>query len=61
MTMSETTDLVRSRRRGWSLEQPFYVDPLYFQLDLDRVFRTGGCSLDILVKLRGQVIISAMT
>ena len=41
MTMSETTDLVRSRRRGWSLEQPFYVDPLYFQLDLDRVFRTG--------------------
>ena len=39
--MSETTDLVRSRRRGWSLEQPFYVDPLYFQLELDRVFRTG--------------------
>ncbi len=39
--MSEATDLVRSRRLGWSLEQPFYVDPLYFQLDLDHVFRTG--------------------
>lgn len=39
--MSAANDLVKSRRPGWSLEQPFYVDPFYFQLDLDRVFRTG--------------------
>ena len=39
--MSEAIDLIRSRRPGWSLEQSFYVDPLYFQLDLDYVFRTG--------------------
>ena len=40
-TIDTARDLMNSRRRGWSLEQPFYVDPTIFQLDLDRVFRTG--------------------
>ena len=33
--------MTNTRKPGWSLEQPFYVDPLIFRLDLDRVFRTG--------------------
>ena len=33
--------LVNSRRPGWSLKQPFYIDPTVFQLDLERVFSAG--------------------
>ncbi|MGI9425199.1 MAG: aromatic ring-hydroxylating oxygenase subunit alpha [Hyphomicrobiaceae bacterium] len=36
-----TEGLIKSRRPGWSLEQPFYVDPTIFALDMERVFRTG--------------------
>jgi Rieske 2Fe-2S family protein len=32
-------DLIARRRAGWSLEQPFYTDPLVFEVDLERVFR----------------------
>ncbi len=39
--MVAVSNLIDSRRPGWSLEQPFYIDPTVFQLDLERVFRTG--------------------
>ena len=39
--MISARNTANSRKRGWSLEQRFYVDPSIFQLDLDRVFRTG--------------------
>ncbi len=34
-------DLIKTRRHGWSLEQPFYVDQAIFALDMERVFRAG--------------------
>lgn len=33
------TDLIQRRRPGYSLEQPFYVDPHIFETDLDRIYR----------------------
>ncbi len=39
--MITASNLANSRQPGWSLEQPFYIDPAIFQLDLDYVFRTG--------------------
>ena len=39
--MISARELAKSRKPGWSLEQPFYIDPSIFQLDLNRVFGTG--------------------
>lgn len=33
------TDRIQRRRSGYSLEQPFYVDPAIFEFDLDRIYR----------------------
>lgn len=32
-------DLIQRRRSGYSLEQPFYVDPAIFEIDLARIYR----------------------
>lgn len=32
-------DRIQRRRSGYSLEQPFYVDPAIFEIDLDRIYR----------------------
>ena len=29
---------IRSRRAGFSLEQPFYIDPDYYKLDLELIW-----------------------
>ncbi len=39
--MNLVSNQMNSRRPGWSLEQPFYIDPDIYQLDLQHVYRTG--------------------
>ena len=39
--MTLVSNLISSRQAGWSLAQAFYVDPVVFQRDMDRVFRSG--------------------
>ena len=35
---NEMLGLIRSRRYGYSLEQPFYTDPEFFRLDMDLIW-----------------------
>lgn len=35
---NEMLSLIRSRRQGWSLEQPFYTDPDFFRLDMELIW-----------------------
>ncbi len=35
---NEMLSLIRSRRQGWSLEQPFYIDPDFFRLDMELIW-----------------------
>jgi Rieske 2Fe-2S family protein len=35
---SEMLRLIRSRREGFSLEQPFYIDPDFYRLDLELIW-----------------------
>ena len=37
--MIDLNDLVRNRKPGWALEQPFYVHDALYALDTERVFR----------------------
>ena len=39
--MAALGNLLKSRRPGWSLEQPFYTDPAIFKSDMERVYRRG--------------------
>ncbi len=39
--MAALGDLLKSRRPGWSLEQPFYTEPAVFEADMVRVYRRG--------------------
>ena len=39
--MAALDSLLKSRRPGWSLEQPFYTDPAIFKADMARVYRRG--------------------
>ena len=39
--MASVSELIDSRQAGWSLAQPFYVDPEIFQQDMDLVFKAG--------------------
>lgn len=32
-------ELIRKRRKGWSLERPFYIDPDLYRADIDRIWR----------------------
>ncbi len=41
MDLTVIEDLIKARRRGWSLAQPFYLDQAIFTLDMERVFRAG--------------------
>jgi glycine betaine catabolism A len=34
----EMLRLIRSRRQGYSLEQPFYIDPDFFRLDMETIW-----------------------
>src|SRR5690606_39783845 len=34
----EMLGLIRSRRYGYSLEQPFYIDPEFFRLDMELIW-----------------------
>lgn len=35
---NEMLRLMRARRQGWSLEQPFYTDPDFFKLDMELIW-----------------------
>ena len=35
---NEMLRLIRARREGYSLEQPFYIDPEYFKLDMELIW-----------------------
>ncbi|MET3660431.1 aromatic ring-hydroxylating oxygenase subunit alpha [Aquamicrobium ahrensii] len=35
---NEMLTLIRARRHGWSLEQPFYTDPDFFRLDMELIW-----------------------
>ena len=35
---NEMLRLIRSRREGFSLEQPFYIDPEFYRLDLELIW-----------------------
>ncbi|MSU35069.1 MAG: aromatic ring-hydroxylating dioxygenase subunit alpha [Pedosphaera sp.] len=40
-TSPHLTALVRRRRSGWTLPQPFFRDPEIYQVDLEKIWRTG--------------------
>ncbi len=49
---------LKNQREGFSLEQPFYIDPDYYQLDLEMIWYRDGCSSAMTAKFRRRATIS---